>query len=266
VGVRVAREAPYITVEAEAPLDPRWTPALWFAWCKILATCRLKRAVTAESWPVAVLTLRTHEACAILETSAPYLARTLDKLALRADITWHKEASYGVESNGLRWIISVANYAKYQKLGRPTSARSCDDVSDPPYVPTSLRKKEEKRERSVGSKQPPLSADLAQPEKQRKANASTPQPRRARTRHAPLSDRQGAARRAATRRTGNRGHTRNVVRVGRADDATQALSRPPSDRAELVASPEARGRREVREWLQVQRIEARARPTPKRAA
>jgi len=133
----VGREAPYITVEAESALDSRWTAPLWFAWSRVLSTCRLKRACTAESWPAAVLELRTHEAASILAVHANKVRSTLDLLSMVASISVRSHRDHG----GDLWTISVDNYAKYQKLGRPTSATTYKDVSDPPHVPTSLRKK-----------------------------------------------------------------------------------------------------------------------------
>jgi hypothetical protein len=142
----VAREAPYITIEAESPLDSRWTATLHFAWMRLLGTCRLKRACTAETWPAAVLELRFREAASILDVPANRVRYTLDTLSTVASIT----VRYSSDHGGDTVSVSVDNYAKYQKLGRPTSAITSKDVSDPPSVPTSLRKKKNSEE------EPPL--------------------------------------------------------------------------------------------------------------
>ena len=137
----MSREAPYISIRAEAPLDPRWTPELWFAWCRLLATCRLKRACTAESWPAAVLRLRPIEAASILNTTPNHVASVFAKLSQACSLTVHKEG----DRDAARWVCSVDKYAEYQKLGRPTYARSSGEVSDPPLVPSSPRTSEKKK-------------------------------------------------------------------------------------------------------------------------
>lgn len=144
------RENPYITIEASSPLDSRWTPTLWFAWCRLLGTCRLKRACTAESWPAAVLTLRPIEAASILNTTPNWVANVLANLSQVASLTVRKDDS----KSGARWVISVDNYAIYQKLGRPTSAKTSADVPTPPYVPTSLRPSGQKNQNPEAAAEP----------------------------------------------------------------------------------------------------------------
>lgn len=109
---------------------------------RLLATARLKRACTAETWPAAVLTLRNYEAASILAVYPNKVRSTLDRLKMVASISALSRLDLG--SNV--WVISIANYAKYQKLGRPTSAKSYAELSDPPYVPTSLRPLREEEE------------------------------------------------------------------------------------------------------------------------
>lgn len=159
----MSRHEPYVTVEARAALDHRWTADLWFAWSRILSTCRLKRACTPESWPAAVLRVRTIEAASILSCHPNKVRWMLDRLTIAASI----EVRSNADRHGYVWTISVSNYAKYQKLGRPTY-----DISrEPPYVPTSLRKK----------KNPPVS-----PRKRGEQRGLTDAPER-------LSDEQRAA-------------------------------------------------------------------------
>lgn len=153
---------PYITIEAEAPLDSRWTPELWFAWSRLLATCRLKRACSAESWPAAVVELTPAGFQSIMGKSHGKAAWILaSKLAAVADVTFERvgrnrevlerikpelgaslerACSEHVASLQRAWSerrtrVIVHNYAKYQKLGR----RSLSRTSDPPHVPTSPR-------------------------------------------------------------------------------------------------------------------------------
>jgi hypothetical protein len=160
----VRRDNPYITIEAASPLDSRWTPLLWFAWSRLLGTCRLKRACTAETWPAAVLTVRTHELASILGVYPNKVRSTVDQLKIVASISARSRRDHG----GDLWVISVDNYAKYQKLGRPTSAETSAELLGPPYDPTTLRTEEEKnpptpQEVEPSEKTPETTVDAAWP-------------------------------------------------------------------------------------------------------
>lgn len=146
---------PYVSIQADAPLDSRWTAELWFAWSRILGTCRIKLACTAETWPAAVLRLRRHEAASILAVAPNRVRSSLDQLAMVASISVRHEADHG----GDLWTISVDNYAEYQKLGRPTSAPKRSQDREPPSVPPSLRPSEEKKK----TPQPPAPDGAASP-------------------------------------------------------------------------------------------------------
>ena len=155
---------PYIVVRADAPLDSRWTADLWFAWSRILGQCRLKRACTSETWPAAVLRLRTIEAAAILAVHPNKVRWMLDRLVIPASMTARRERDHG----GDLWTISVSNYAEYQKLGRPTSDHVGAEVRDPPNVPTSHRPHKEE-ERSAAQPEPePAKPPRSKPRKPRR--------------------------------------------------------------------------------------------------
>lgn len=134
-------KVPYITLEAECALDSRWTAATFFAWVRLLSQCRLKRACTADTWPAAVLNLRTIEAAAILGVHPNKVRWAFDQLAIVASIDVRSDA----DRHGDRWTITVANYAKYQKLGRRSLTETSDRTFSPPHVPTSPRTEEERK-------------------------------------------------------------------------------------------------------------------------
>lgn len=160
------RESPYITIDAEAPLDARWTAPLWFAWSRLLATCRLKRACTAETWPAAVLKLRTTQAASIFGVHPNKVRSTLDTLGDVASITVRWSKDHG----GDLLLISVDNYAEYQKLGRPTSARTSAELRDPPHVPTVSRphvREEEKNPECRSASEPAESTPPVEPDVER---------------------------------------------------------------------------------------------------
>lgn len=136
------RTDPYIVIRADAPLDSRWTADLWFAWSRLLGQCRLKRACTAETWPAAVLRLRTIEVASILAVHPNKVRWMLDRLVIPASMTARCERDHG----GDLWVISVAKYAEHQKLGRPTYDLSSAEVRTPPNVPTSQRPNEEEEQ------------------------------------------------------------------------------------------------------------------------
>lgn len=155
---------PYITIEAEAPLDPRWDAGLWFAWSRILGQCRLKRACKPDTWPAAVLRLRTIQAAAILAVHPNKVRWMLDRLAIVASMSARCTADHA----GDMWTITVDNYAKYQKLGRPTSDVSSAEVREPPHVPTSPRPHQKKRESAAQPEPEPEKPARSKPRKARR--------------------------------------------------------------------------------------------------